>query len=109
MAIGDRGSIDLAVGAIAISGGIHINVSMSRDNFVRHRRVWMGMVWDGMVWDGIIPGVSKEEVIFAIPGDYFYQSLTVLTVVGFTGPRKLVFSSLGGWVISTQNFSLHIF
>ena len=74
MAIGDRGSIDLAVGAIAISGGIHINVSMSRDNFVRHRRVWMGMVWDGMVWDGIIPGRMKEEVIFAIPGDKFGQN-----------------------------------
>ena len=68
MAIGDRGSIDLAVGAIAISGSFHINVSRSRDNFVRHIRVW-GMVGDGMVWDGIIPGVSngnarKEEGIF---------------------------------------------
>ena len=73
MAIGDRGSSDLAVGAIAISGSIHINVSRSIDNFVRHRRVWV-MVWDGMVWDGIIPGRMKEEVIFAIPGDYLDQN-----------------------------------
>ena len=75
MAIGDRGSSDLAVGAIAISGSFHINVSRSRVNFVRywHKRVW-GMVGDGMVWDGIIPGVSKEEVIFAIPGDKFGQN-----------------------------------
>ena len=70
----DLSSSDFAVGAIAISGSVHINVSRSRDNFVRHRRVWMGMVWDGMVWDGIIPGVSKEEVIFAIPGDKFGQN-----------------------------------
>ena len=57
-----------------------------------HRRVEM------------IPGVSNgsigngrriEPVIFAIPGDYFDQSLTVLTVVGFTGPRKLVFPLRG--------------
>ena len=124
MAIGDRGSIDLAVGAIAISGGIHINVSMSRDNFVRsrHRRVWgmVGMISadrasgdrgsndlavgaiaisgsflinvsrsrDNFVKSPhrrveMIPGVSNgsigngrriEPVIFAIPGDYFEQN-----------------------------------
>ena len=73
MAIGDRGSSDFAVGAIAISRSFHINVSRSRDNFVRsrHRRVEM------------IPGVSNgsigngrriEPVIFAIPGDYFEQN-----------------------------------
>ena len=69
----DLSSNDFAVCAIAISGSVHINVSRSRDNFVRspHRRVEM------------IPGVSNgsigngrriEPVIFAIPGDYFDQS-----------------------------------